>query len=113
MNKNTKKLTVVTGAALATVAVNAQNVHADAQVVAKSNATVEESPVQKQHEQALQNVKDAQAKDDQAGQQVKSAQGNVDQAQANVNNAQKAADDANAAVKNAENDVKNTTPEGF
>ena len=69
--------------------------------------------VQKQHEQALQNVKDAQAKDDQAGQQVKSAQGNVDQAQANVNNAQKAADDANAAVKNAENDVKNTTPEGF
>ena len=108
MNKNTKKLTVVTGAALATVAVNAQNVHADAQVVAKSNATVEESPVQKQHEQALQNVKD-----DQAGQQVKSAQGNVDQAQANVNNAQKAADDANAAVKNAENDVKNTTPEGF
>lgn len=40
MNKNTKKLTVVTGAALATVAVNAQNVHADAQVAAKSNATV-------------------------------------------------------------------------
>lgn len=74
MNKNTKKLTVVTGAALATVAgvaVNAQNVHADAQVAAKSNATVEESPVQKQHEQALQNV------------------------------------------NNAENDVKNTTPEGF
>lgn len=132
MKKKVKKLTVVTGAALATVAgvaVSGQNAHADATSTASSNTTVE-SPAQQQHEQAVQAAKDAQVKADQAGQKVSEAQNNVDVAQGNVNRAQadadaqqakvneaqKTADDAqvnlnkaNEAVKQAEANVKNAT----